>query len=87
MIIIVSTSRIKNETSYYSDVLIKLGAGIIIYDIAFYVLHLGSNSKFSGIYVAVLLGLNLIGFIIKIGIVVICITLKVEADKNKSLEN
>ena len=88
MIGIVSTSRIKQDLSYYMGVLIQLGASLIVYDLVYLFFHTGS-SQIEGWYVYFLYGLNGLGFLFKIGLVISFIIIKVKTEKtvNKNGSN
>ena len=81
MLVIISTKLIHTQPEIYSNVLIYLGAFMIIYDVIFLAFHTAS-SQIEGFYVGLLVIINLIGFVIKLIIVVSAIVIKVDSSKS-----
>lgn len=82
MYIIISSKLIHVKPEVYSNVLIYLGIFMIIYDIIFLAFHTAS-SQIEGFYVGFLVILNLIGFCIKLIILVSAIVIRVDSRKEK----
>lgn len=83
MIVIVSTSRIRQDPSYYAGFLIIIGASLIVYDLIYIFFHTGT-SQIEGLYVHVIYGLNGLGFLFKIGLVISFIIIKVQSENNEN---
>lgn len=82
MIFIVSSSKIHRETEYYSNILIELSIIMLLYDIVFLVFHTGL-SQLNGPYTKFLSIINIIGFVIKIILLISFVVIKVEGKKKK----
>lgn len=83
MLFIISTKRINEHPNYYSFKLIQGSIVMIIYDLLFLVAHTKST-QIQGLYVMLLVILNFIGFISKLGLLISSVIIKVKLNRAAS---